>query len=789
MFQRSDKLPGRDDGTVRPLPPRERLRADDPAFPGHQRLQVHPELPFRKGFFKAADNLLLEEAFPHHRFIEPGNRFPRIVADRAQGGVGPVAHDGNRNGSVLHLVHAEVHAAGIESAAELFPQFPRRVRQRFLPEIVLRQEHRELVPAEPAAQAVPRRGNPFHHLGVPDNEFVPPPGAEQRIDQAEVHDIAGDHHPRLVRILHHRFPGQFGKRAGVQHLGQRVVQRVVPGCTLVFILRGPVVGGAVLRAFRLDAHQFHHRVVSPAVRQLQAHRVRLHVVDLVVKGFRFLLVASGPAGQRAGAVDAFLVSLPDPVAAFLPADRAVLGEFQDAAFDRIDHPGHIVHAGNAVQQVFHLRSGIFRRPHAGLVVMRPFPAAVSQGADPRLGALDLVHLLVRFGEKVPQVAVLADHVVHVADRIPGRRRRSAHPHRRAALHEIVHFFGEFRFARVRVDHQEFVPAEAVAVFLAEGPGQQFPGLAEDAVALFMPAGIVDHLEIVQVHQHDGHFMAGIGIIVAPQGHPVPDPRQPVRPGHFLQQLVFLIQPDLQVVVCAGQVPEFARAFLPDRPVLPDPLHRLQHRVDPEPDREPDHENDHEDLQHDHQAHEVHHLPHIGDGCVFGVERQRLQRVEAFPHVRADPVLHFVVFVVQHHFRGALHLFFRGKGGVVRAQLHGCHFVPKVRISFGVAHQAHRVVFPVHQLPGFTQGRLELLERRPAPGGGGHRPDGFLTPPGSERFLKVFVHEAPVPGHGKALHALRQEIRGLHQLMRRLVQGDLVFTRVRHPADASGQPES
>ena len=249
---------------------------------------------------------------------------------------------------------------------------------------------------------------------------------------------------------------------------------VVAGGPVVLVLRRPVVGGMGLRALLLDADQLHDRVVGPAVRQLQPHGIGLDAVELIVEGLRLLMVAARPARHGAGAVDAFLVGVPDPVAALLPADRPVVSEFQDAALDGIDHAGEIIHAGGVVQEGFHLPGGILRRLDLRLPVLRPLPL---YRVDAHFVALDLIHLFIRLGEEIPEIAPVVQNGVHIADGIADRGKLPVSLENRAVIHDDVQLPDKFGLGHVRRDDQEFVPAVAVAVLLLKRLREQLAGFA------------------------------------------------------------------------------------------------------------------------------------------------------------------------------------------------------------------------------------------------------------------------------------------------------------------------
>ena len=90
---------------------------------------------------------------------------------------------------------------------------------------------------------------------------------------------------------------------------------------------------------------------------------------LIIKSLFFLLMASGPAGEGACTVYALLVRVPDSIAAVFPADLPILAEFQDAAFNRIDNPYKVIHAGYMVQEGLHLLRCILRGRYPRIIRM------------------------------------------------------------------------------------------------------------------------------------------------------------------------------------------------------------------------------------------------------------------------------------------------------------------------------------------------------------------------------------------------------------------------------------
>ena len=52
--------------------------------------------------------------------------------------------------------------------------------------------------------------------------------AKQRVDQPEIHDVAGDHDPGLLGVLEQLFSGSLGKRVGIQDLCQHIVLCLIP---------------------------------------------------------------------------------------------------------------------------------------------------------------------------------------------------------------------------------------------------------------------------------------------------------------------------------------------------------------------------------------------------------------------------------------------------------------------------------------------------------------------------------------------------------------------------------
>ena len=361
---------------------------------------------------------------------------------------------------------------GIEPAAEFRLQLQRRPGQLRLLIRLLRDEQHELIPAETPAKAVGLKRDALELDGVAHQHLIAPLGAEEGVDQAEVHDVAGDHDPGQIRVFADHLPGKLVKRVGIEHLGQAVVLRLIQGGPVVFVLRRPVVGGPGVCVLLLDADQLHNRVIGPAVRQPQPHGIGLDVIELIVEVLRLLMVAARPAGLGAGAVDAFLVRVPDPVAALLPADRPVLADIQDAALDGIDHTGKIVHAGNVVQEGPHLLGGILRRLDLGLRVLRRLPVRRLRAL---LFALDLIHPFIGLGEEIAEIVPLIQNGVHIANGIADRGKRPVPFENRAVLHNGVQLLYKFGLGQIRHNDQKFVPAVAVAVFFLKRLRQQSAG--------------------------------------------------------------------------------------------------------------------------------------------------------------------------------------------------------------------------------------------------------------------------------------------------------------------------
>ena len=302
----------------------------------------------------------------------------------------------------------------------------------------------------------------------------------------------------------------------------------------------------------------------------------------------------------------------------------------------------------------------------------------------------------------------------------------------------------------------------------------------------MAIGVVDHFEAVQVQQHDRDLAPAIGIVVVSQGHPVADPGQGVRLGHVLQKLVFLGQLDRQAVVGPGQIAKLVGAGLMDRPVGAYALHGPEHGIDAEAYRQPDKEQRPHNLQHDHRAHKMQDIAQLCQGFGFGIVRQCLQRVEAVLHVHADAFLLVIVLVVQHHLCRAAHLLLRGEGRILFAERHIPQLDRAVGIAPGLDHQAHGVVFPVHQIHRLLHGLLEPYKRVGKSRGAGHLFDGALAPVGLKRLGKILPQKAHVPVYREALHPLGQIVRCVHQLMRRLIHRNLVLGRLRQIAEGQRQ---
>ena len=395
--------------------------------------------------------------------------------------------------------------------------------------------------------------------------------------------------------------------------------RVILHSPLVFVLGSSVVGSVGIPASLLDADQFHHRVIGAAVRQLQPDRIGLNTIELIVEGFRLLLMASGPAGQGAGTVYALLVCVPDAVAAFFPADLPVAAELQDTAFDRIHHPGKIVHAGYVIQHHAHLFRRIFRSLDSRFLISGSASPS-REGFRPQLVALDLIHFLIRFGKQIPKVPLFIHESMDISHGIPGPGNLSLFPEDRPVLHDRIQFLPEFRLGAVREDHKELIPAVAVAMLLAVGVRQQLSGFAQDPIALFMPVGIIDHFKGVQIQQHDCHFMPLIGVIIIPQRQAVPDSRQSIGPGGLLQPLVFLAQLNGQSVIGPGQITEFIGSLFLDRLIIFDPVHSLQDGIDSQPDRQPDQQHRPQQLDDNNHPDIFHDVPDIVKSNRLGIAR-------------------------------------------------------------------------------------------------------------------------------------------------------------------------
>ena len=245
---------------------------------------------------------------------------------------------------IFDHINTEVDAEGKHAAAVGLCKLFGNLLQRLLTILALREQHGKLVAAQAPAKAPCLLGNLPQHVGRFDKHLVAPEDAEECVDQAEVHDVACNHHPGHLGSAFHHFSGELIKGVGIEHVRQAVVVRKIVDSPCADVLLLPVIGCGI--AIGPDIHKLHDRVIGAPVPQLQLYRIGLDKVILILKMLGLLLMAAGPTCQGAGAVDAFLLRVPDPVAALVHRDLSVLTEIQDSAFDRVHHAGKFIFPGH-----------------------------------------------------------------------------------------------------------------------------------------------------------------------------------------------------------------------------------------------------------------------------------------------------------------------------------------------------------------------------------------------------------------------------------------------------------
>ena len=245
---------------------------------------------------------------------------------------------------------------------------------------------------------------------------------------------------------------------------------------------------------------------------------------------------------------------------------------------------------------------------------------------------------------------------------------------------------------------------------------------------------------------------------------------------------------VHLVVGIRQVAEFLRAGHGQLLVPADMVHRVQQRPHAQAVGQQQ-ELEHADALHHDQddhpgqapAHAVFHvLPHL-----VGVFRQG---VHALLHVRADAALLGVIVGIVHQQPGLGVFLLRAQRPVLFRQLHRPDGFRDILIPAGFQHQAHGVVFPVHQVHGLLHGRLQLGQRRGVGRVFEHHRQGLLPPAVLLRLPEIVLQVGPLAHHGIALDLLRQVVGGVHQVIRRRGLLNIVARRRGQAMEGVHRPE-
>ena len=330
-----------------------------------------------------------------------------VLPDRAERGIRPSAHDGHGDRRIIDHVDAEMDTKRVNAAVEGFGQYLSGMQEVLFPEGLPRKQQRELIAAKASAEAAGPIRDPFQHGGGLDEDLIALQDAEQRVDQMEMQDIAGDHDPFHLRAVHDQLARELIEGVGVQRVRKAVMLGEVARGSAAVVLGLPVVGGG--RTLMPDLHQLHNGAVQASVREPECDRIRFDMEDAVLEMLVLFLVDAGPAGLRAGAVGAFLIRVPNAVAAFVQADLSILLKLQDAALDGIDHPREVILPGHLRQIGAHLIDRILAVP--GLLRLR----LLRHLRELLLVALRLVHFLVGDGNELSEPFGIRQHRMDIAD--------------------------------------------------------------------------------------------------------------------------------------------------------------------------------------------------------------------------------------------------------------------------------------------------------------------------------------------------------------------------------------
>ena len=307
-------------------------------------------------------------------------------------------------------------AERVEPAVEKLRQFPGRLFQPVLTEYDSGEQHGKLVSSDPSAKSSRSLRNFTKHRRSFDKDFIAFHITEQGVDQAEVHNIARNHHPRKSRALPDHFTRLLIECIRIQHIGHAVMVRHIMGRPGSDVLRRPVIGR--LRAFGINTDKLDNRFIGTSVIKPEYDRIRLDKEDLVVKVFRLLLMAACPARCGARTVNALLFRIPYPIASLVPFDPPVFPEIQYPALDRIDYAGKIILSGHVLKEFPHFPDGIF-------LSVRHLPQRRRvHRLDIRalLPSFDHIHLLIRSVYEAPEEIGIIQNRVHISRREIGAHR-------------------------------------------------------------------------------------------------------------------------------------------------------------------------------------------------------------------------------------------------------------------------------------------------------------------------------------------------------------------------------
>ena len=394
-------------------------------------------------------------------------------------------------------------AEGVDAAAEGARELLGDGEQPLFAELLPGDEHRELVAAEPAAQAARRIGEFPEHGGGLHQHLVALEHAKKRVDEPIVHDVAGHHHPARFRACLDHLARELVKRIGVEDIGENVMMGAVVGGARADVLGLPVVALGGFSGLA-DVHEFDHGLIVAAACELERHGLGLNEIVAVLEVLGLFLRAARPAGDRARAVQTLLTGVPDAVAALRDGDPSVILQAKDAALDRIDHACKIVFAGHLLEKGFHLADRVFLRLVKGPAQGRGRAVSLlnrlrHDGDCLRSALFVFVHLLVGLGKKRRKaLGALNDS--------PGDSHRELDAGGSVDMRSLCLQGLEQPLKlisrHVGRDDDKLVSPVSVAVLVPENAHEQFSNLPEQPIAHQMTVRVIDALEFVQVKHRD-----------------------------------------------------------------------------------------------------------------------------------------------------------------------------------------------------------------------------------------------------------------------------------------------